>query len=252
MKNLFIILIVLCCTVLGFSQNEIPEIIPNIDEVEITAPHFTGVKNVVPEQSVDANFLRNYLKTNLIFPIEADEFNSEGTGVVEFVVTATGNIRDLEMVNRVCPEIDEEMIRVLKTTDGMWKPGLKDGKPVAMKKEVSLMFTLLDSPQAASERFYSKATHFYTKGSELMFEKRKFKKAERFYSEGITYLPYDQSLLLLRGICRYELDNKDGAREDWMRLKALGGLEMELSDMLAEMKYLKGYEELITMVKELP
>lgn len=250
MKNLFIILILLCFTLFGFTQNPQIEIVPNIDEVEVKAPLFTGIKNVVSMNNANPNYLKNYLKTNVIYPEDASKYRNEGTGVVKFVVTANGNVRDVEIVNGVCAAINEEMIRVLETTDGMWKPGLKDGRPVAMNKEVSLVFALSDNRQATAQRFQTKATNYYEKGSVLMLEKRKFKKAEKFYSMGINYLPYDQSLLLLRGLSRYEQGNKDGALEDWTRLKAMGGLGLEPSHLVAEIKHMKGYQELLSLVDE--
>jgi hypothetical protein len=40
-------------------------------------------------------------------------------------------------------------------------------------------------------------------------------------------MPNDRGLLYMRGLCRYNLGDMDGARDDWRRLKALGGSDLE-------------------------
>ena len=42
-------------------------------------------------------------------------------------------------MNSLSPQIDAEMIRVLKTSNGMWKPGQNNGEPMTMETEVALV-----------------------------------------------------------------------------------------------------------------
>ena len=58
----------------------------------------------------------------------------------------------------------------------------------------------------------------------------------------MKYLPYDKSLLYVRGICKYELGDKEGALKDWNRIVALGG--MDFSDIAYDSSKMKGYDEM--------
>jgi len=220
----------------------------NLDEVKITPPQFTGISNVTALQSQHPNkVLQDYLQTNFIYPKEAIKCNRQGTEVVKFVVTPEGSVTDVNIINGVCPSIDEELVRVLKTTSGMWIPAHGDEQPVAMEKEVSMIVVLEDNINhrysTPQELFTKKATDYFEKGVEKLFVDRNAKKALKLFDKGVNYLPYDKNLLLMRGLCRFETDDQEGARSDWDRMTSLGGIDM--SEITAQAKDLKGYQELV-------
>jgi hypothetical protein len=223
---------------------------PNIDEVKVTAPMFAGVENALQVQNQSSSaFVRNYLMQNINCPEKAQYCKMQGTEVVQFTVTASGNVTDLKIINSVCPEIDAEITRVLKGTSGMWLPGYNNGKPVDMTKEVSLAFYINDlSKKPAEQIFKEKATSSFNAGNKALFEKGNIKKALRLYSTGVNYMPYDNSLLLVRGMCRYEMGDHEGAKMDWSRMTGVGMPDMtEYASILEEMK---GYNEMMaTIVK---
>jgi tetratricopeptide (TPR) repeat protein len=248
MKKLFVILIALSFCFIALPQEKETQEIISLKEVKVSAPQFTGVQNILDVQKPDANQLKEYLRKNIIVPEQAQTCLHEGTEVISFVVTARGEVTDLKVVNSICREIDKEMIRVLEGTNGMWIPAVKDGKHVDMEKEVSLMFAF--STHNPAETFIKKASKYFEKAGENLIYKGNAKRAERLYNEAMAYLPYDKSLLLMRGLCRYELGNAEGAREDWKRLKSLGGLEMEDAYFADMIQGMKGYKELITLLSE--
>jgi tetratricopeptide (TPR) repeat protein len=180
-----------------------------------------------------------------------NDLKPEGTEVVRFTVTPSGELSDFAIINSVSREIDKEIIRVLETTNGMWIPGNNDNVPTGMTKEVSLAFCIKNnSSKSVTEIFKEKATNCYFAGSKALFEKQNPKKALKYYNWGINYLPNDQSLLLGRGICRYETGDKEGARQDWERLKSLGGFEIENWELTENAKGLKSYDELTSIFKD--
>lgn len=129
----------------------------------------------------------------------------------------------------------------------MWIPAQGDEQPVAMEKEVSMIFSLesninhrYSTPQ---EFFTEKATDCFEKGAEKLLVDRNAKKALKLFDKGVNYRPYDKSLLLLRGLCRFETGDQEGARSDWDRMTSLGGIDM--SEYTAQIKDLKGYQELV-------
>ncbi len=248
MKTIFIIFFVVCCTIFCTAQKETREFRTNINEVEVSPPLFTGVRNIVYLENTGTNRFRDYIIANLDYVV--DESTPEGTEVVSFVVTSTGQITDLKVVNSVSSDIDEEFIRVIKNTNGMWKPALKDGKYAAMPQEVSVTFSSNGDLNTTIETFKQRAENYFTKACINLYEKHNLRKAENMFDQAVRYLPHDCSTLLLRGICRYGRGNKDGAMEDWSRVKELGGINMAESYLAEDIKELDGYKELMTFLEE--
>jgi len=238
MKKNSIFAISMLIAVFAFGQNR------NVEEVEVSAPQFMGIKNAVAVVNESPNTqIKAYLKENLVYPPEAAYCNIEGTEVVEFTVTTKGNVTDFKIINSVCPMIDEEVISVLKQTNGMWLPGTKNGNPA----DISFC-TSKTTSKSVHEIFTEKATAYFVKGAKMLFEKENPKKALRYFSNGITYFPYDQSLLLVRGFCRYELGDKEGATADWTRMRVLG-CSIEMTEVV-QMESMKGYNELVAILKK--
>lgn len=213
-----------------------------LGEVNVTPPKFLGVeieKPVTILGSLDA-----YLRDNLRYPDQAAKWSQEGTEVVQFVITPTGKVTDFTVINSVSPEIDREVIRVLQTTSGKWMPGSNNDKPVAMENEVSITFAV----EGSTTDFLKTGELYFRKGSTLFLVKDKPKRAIQNYDKGLVFLPKDKSLLLMRGLARYDLGDKDGACRDWNRIKALGGDQGDFFlDSFCEMK---GYAEMISILEE--
>lgn len=240
-------MLALFISMLSLSQNDTPSV--PIDEVEISPPAFTGIENYIDIARAEVNNLQEYISANIKYPEEANLNGREGTEVIKFNVNARGQVTDIDIVNGVCPEIDDELVRVLESTNGMWKPGIKDGIPVSMEQEVSIVFSLSGNAEQTHEKFVTIATTCFSKGAECFFEKGKAKRAEQLFTRGMTYMPHDQSLLLMRGLCRYERGNHEGAREDWTRLVELGSTVDMNSDFFVQIEGLEGYEALTAILE---
>ncbi len=241
MKKYLIFLICLTVSIIVFGQNKLQNSV-NIEGIEVAPPQFTGIENVVMLTNADKpQLIKNYLVKKAKYPKSALDCRREGTEVIKFVVNPNGTLSDFEVLNSVCASIDKELIRALKTTDGMWQPGYNNDEPVAMEKEVSLIF-LADDYNDITKHFTTRATNSFTQGNKKMFLKQNHKKALKYYNQGMKYLPYDKSLLYVRGICKYELGDKEGALKDWNRIVALGG--MDFSDIAYDSSKMKGYDEM--------
>lgn len=242
-KVLFLALcMVVSITLTGQNQSK------QLMEVEVTPPKFTGIEEVLKfNNELKSNSISQYVANNFIYP-ETNGHSFEGTEVVQFRITQTGELSDFKVINSVGSKIDQEIIKILQTTEGMWKPGYNNGKPVSMEKEVALEIKAGETERVALKRdFDQKAKYYFTKGTDNFFEKGKLNKALKNFSNGILYRPYDQSLYYIRGLCRYELGYIEGAREDWMRLTQLGGIDMSNNFAEYNIKDLKGYDELTTV-----
>lgn len=245
--NLFFTVCMLIASLVSGQNNAF--ILPkNPGEITVTPPSFIGEKISL---EVEKNSLINqYLINKVQYPSKAKKFYLQGTEVVQFTVTVDGDVTDFKVINSICSEIDNEVIKALISTNGMWKPGFNNEIPVAMSKEVSMVFFILDeSEKSQKDQFKEIANEAFSKGSVTFFDLKDTKKALRLYNQGLNYLPYDKSLLLMRGLCKYELGNHEGAVEDWNRMTSLGE-EINMNEYNAFIQNTKGYNKLMAIINK--
>ena len=174
MKTKIIFLLCMIVSIIALGQNQKVEEMKNVlekSEVEVNPPKFTGIENFLTLQENEKfESIAVYLCKNVSYPEKAIEYYREGTEVVQFVVTPSGELTDFTVINSVSSEIDQEIIKVLKTTREMWKPGLNNGNPVAMLKEVSMVFKMGDTEYgAAHKNFTTMAKIHFNKGGKKFF-----------------------------------------------------------------------------------
>lgn len=217
-----------------------------IDEVKVTPPKFTGVQNAISvNNDGKAESIDDYLARNIEYPEKDRKSFNQGTEVVQFTVTPNGELKDYVIINSVSPLIDDEVIRVLETTKGMWIPGYNNDKAFEMEKEVSVVFKINGVRYPLD--FKAQGRKYFANGSDLLLTQDNPKKALKFYDKGIKLLPNDESLLLMRGFARYGAGNIDGAKDDWERIIYLGGTFSE--EYLTHLDGLKGYATLLNVLK---
>ena len=241
MKTNVIFLACMLIAAFGFTQNRNMNVHIKLDETEVIPPKFCAPDKVIQGECFET--IDEFLNKNIVYPVQSVRCSYQGTELVRFTVTQSGELTDFEVINSVCKKMDEEVVNVLKLTSGMWRPAYVNGKPVAMEKEVSIAFML-----HPSNDFANMAKNYIKKGNKFLFVKNNPAKALKYYDHGMTYLPYDKSLLLLRGLCRFDQGDKQGAAKDWSRLRELGGPDMsEFAELINDMK---GYEEMLAILKE--
>ena len=245
MKTKLLLAICLLTAAFAFGQNETFISPKNPEEVKVTPPKFTGVQNAITilnEGRVES--IQEYLAKNVIYPEEdAKKFN-QGTEVVQFTVSTTGEISDFVIINGLSTQIDEEVIGVLQKTSGMWVPGYNNSNPVEMEKEVYVTFKINGIPHPLD--FKAHGTKYFVKGGDLLLTDNNPKKALKYYDKAVRLIPYDESLLLMRGFARYGVGNLEGAVQDWNRLKAIGGTFND--EYVTNLNGLNGYAELINVL----
>ncbi len=257
MKKAVILLLCMMFSVVALGQKKKSRIEKEgtpLHEVTVIAPGpstnppiFTGViESHAFEKEATLNSLNQYLQKNVQYPEACKARCLEGTEIVQFVVSSKGEVSNFKVINSISPQIDDELIRVLKTTNKMWKPGTNvNGLPVASTKEVSIAF-FVQMGENDELDFLTEAIKFYNKGNVQLYEKENSKAALKNYNKAICYLPNDKCLLMVRGMCRYELGDKDGAYRDWTRIRSLGGFEGDA--LLENLGGFKGYAEMLSIV----
>ena len=184
--------------------------------VEVKPPVFTGVKGTLAIINTDSSSgIYDYLNEKTQYPENVAKRFIQGTTVIQFTVFPNGNLGDYRVINSVANEIDEEVIRVLESTNGMWIPGKNNGNSVEMEKEISVIFTIDGSD-------HRQLAHKYYKRANKKLIKNKPKKALRLVNYAMVYQPYSDAILFLRARTHLELGNSENACKDLNRMKSLG------------------------------
>jgi hypothetical protein len=223
---LFAFCLVFCAMAIGQEKKLNPDL------KDLTLPEFNGKNFEMLTQGKPCASLNDYLRGCLCYPNECIKQKIQGTEVIEFEVTPEGKLKGFHVVNSLSPEIDEHVTALLKKTSGMWSPGKIDGVPVTMKQEVSVAFKWSEFKEFAAKDFTELARSSFEKGSKLFFVKNQPEKALKHFNKGLRYLPGNESLLLLRGICRLEMGDQTGARQDWERMKFMEDSKLSFKEPL--------------------
>lgn len=88
----------------------------------------------------EAEMLR-YLQKNIRYPAEAREIGLDGTVYLSFVVTATGEIAQVNVLRGIGAGCEEEAVRVISKMPA-WNAGMQNGNPVNVQFTLPVTFKL--------------------------------------------------------------------------------------------------------------
>ena len=83
----------------------------------------------------------DFLGQNIKYPPMAQDQNIQGNVHVSFTVEKDGSITDAKVERKLGYGTDEEAIRVLRLAK-RWNPGMQNGKPVRVKYNIPIKFSL--------------------------------------------------------------------------------------------------------------
>ena len=82
------------------------------------------------------------LGRNVRYPMDAADKGIQGNVHVSFVITENGAIENIRIERKLYPSLDEEALRVMKLSAN-WIPGKILGKPVRIKYNIPIRFSLV-------------------------------------------------------------------------------------------------------------
>ena len=85
---------------------------------------------------------REYISQNLRYPQIAIDNGIFGKVFVQFVIDQKGNVIDLQVVRSADSALDNEALRLIRSTSGMWTPGKQREKPVKVRYTFPITFRL--------------------------------------------------------------------------------------------------------------
>jgi Ca-activated chloride channel family protein len=81
--------------------------------------------------------LEEFIKAHLRYPQASAQNNITGRVIVEFTINTDGSVQDIIILYSLDNYTDQEVIRVVKLMNGMWKPAERKGKPVTARVVLS-------------------------------------------------------------------------------------------------------------------
>ncbi|SMO90099.1 outer membrane transport energization protein TonB [Saccharicrinis carchari] len=95
--------------------------------------------------------LRKYIAKSIKYPVDAQEQRKMGRVYVQFVVSKTGDVKDVKVLRSGGFEsLDEEALRVVRAMP-KWTPGLQRGQKVNVSYTIPINFVLQSNPPAQKE-----------------------------------------------------------------------------------------------------
>ena len=117
---------------------ELKEVITKAPEAEEKT--YTMVEQMPQFPGGDRELL-SFIAKNLHYPTIAQEKGIQGKVFVRFVVSATGDVKDVKVMRSLDPYCDKEAIRVIQSLP-KWIPGRQRGRNVPVYYTVPITFKL--------------------------------------------------------------------------------------------------------------
>ncbi len=98
--------------------------------------------DVMPQFKGGDAALLKYIAENTTYPDAAKKNGIQGRVAIGFLVNENGTVSNAKVEKGVDPELDAEALRVVMSLPAFEKPGVNNGKPVAVWYVVPITFTL--------------------------------------------------------------------------------------------------------------
>ncbi|MDY6241316.1 MAG: energy transducer TonB [Prevotella sp.] len=99
------------------------------------------VVEVMPQYPGGIPQMMKFIISNIKYPKDAIKKGMQGAVVVQFVVEPDGSVSNVHVVRSVFPSLDTEAVRMVKAMP-KWSPGMQNGKPVRVRFNVPIRFSL--------------------------------------------------------------------------------------------------------------
>lgn len=125
----------------GTARDEIPPDLASADPVVPVEPEPYVIVQEMPSFPGGNEALLRHIMEQVVYPQDAIENRIQGTVLLRFVVSSTGEVTRAEVTRSVDPLLDNEALRVISALP-RWKPGKQDGNPVPVWFSVPVVFVL--------------------------------------------------------------------------------------------------------------
>ena len=104
---------------------------------------YSGATEVMADFNGGMQAFGGFLQKYLNYPSSAQKINAQGSAYVQFVVCTDGLLCDYEVIKSAGNyALDEEALRVVKKSSGLWKPGSQRGRKIRSRFTVPINFVI--------------------------------------------------------------------------------------------------------------
>lgn len=118
------------------AEEEKPQVVDMYDE----PVDFRVVEDLPQFPGGAAEFMK-WLTRNLRYPAAAQQQKVKGRVVAQFVINVDGTVSDLQLVERLEPSCDGEVLRVLQTMP-KWQAGVMNARPCRTRVIIPIVFNM--------------------------------------------------------------------------------------------------------------
>jgi len=124
-----------------------------VASLQVRFPDFTYILIDMADPFAQKNTLSTYFTTNnlklnlapfivanLSNPQEAIHKDKKGKVFVTCITTTEGNVRELQLLKGIYEACDNEALRAIAATDGLWKAGKQNGKNVCVGVNIPIVY----------------------------------------------------------------------------------------------------------------
>lgn len=86
--------------------------------------------------------LQVFISENLVYPKEAYVNEIQGVIIVRFSILKDGSVSNVHVKKSVNKYLDEAAMKVIKLTNGKWKPAIQFGEIISTKATIPITFSL--------------------------------------------------------------------------------------------------------------
>lgn len=110
------------------------------EQLSMYSKVFTKVENP-PYYGNGMTALAEFINNNMQYPKDALQSKVEGAVLIQFIVNNEGKLTNFKKLSNKGHGLEEEAIRLLKNS-GDWKPGIQNGRKVAVEVQQQVIFKL--------------------------------------------------------------------------------------------------------------
>jgi len=131
MKNIYLLIFFFLCI---YSNIDAQETMTSQDSIQ------AGLKAKMPQFIGGQEGLVTFLRTTVKYPEDAVKENIKGRVLVEFMITKTGKVTNVRILESLSPSCDDEAVRVVSSMPD-WIPGEYKGKIVDVIFKIPIVFS---------------------------------------------------------------------------------------------------------------
>lgn len=127
-------------SVVQTETNSMPIGSSNKFDISQTDEVFSTVEQM-PSFPGGVNNLYKFLRENIQYPPYCRESDIQGKVFISFIVNKDGSLSDIQVQKSVYKALDDEALRIVRSMPN-WQAGMQSGKPVRVKYNIPILFSL--------------------------------------------------------------------------------------------------------------